>query len=243
MDRPVLLLLWLSLSYVSWAQPSLSIVTSVVYVTSTICPVPPSCLRSTSSVSSTSLPPSTTTNSPIETTTSTTSGAVASPTDDPFTIRVLTQDGGLQKRTYHYVAFDDSVAVTVDDLQDAALFYLTNGYLISDGMFIGVTNATGFQLLQKYGQPVNVSQGWTMGPDRGVSFHGALFTTEDGTADFCALPDGTLVMEITDSPDIYSDAELAALPNAVYDERRKFGSVGLDDQPGYWNNGNNDNDR
>ncbi|KAL2432681.1 hypothetical protein ABEF95_014464 [Exophiala dermatitidis] len=214
MSGLLFLVLCFSLLYSSHALQTPSVVTTVVYVTSTICPVPPTCLPSTTSTTNTPLSSfnTSTSTSKASTTTSTTTSVVASPTDASFTIRIFTQDGILQKRAYHYVTFDNDTAVIVDDVRDAALFNLVNGYLISDNKFAGVSNATGYQVLQKYDQPVNVSAGWFMDSDRGIAIQSPLFTASDGTAGFCALPNGTVVMEITDSPEACSDADLAALP-------------------------------
>lgn len=184
---------------ISLGSAQLATITLTVVVTSTICP----CL------SSQPLPVMSSSSQlvPVNSLASQSSSCSASfPLQSLFPIRI---DTGSRKRAFYYVGFDNDTAIIVPILDKAALFQIINGFLITQGMFVGSNGSAGYQMMRRYANQSSVLPGWSVDTERTVSLSNETFN--GGSAGFCVSSRGAVVLELTQNAPECADADAAAL--------------------------------
>jgi hypothetical protein len=96
----------------------------------------------------------------------------------------------LAKRNIYYVAFSGDSGILVPAQSEAAPFELINGYLMTDGGFIGAESSTGYSIFEKFSSQSEHTRGWSF-DGNSVGF---------GNSTFCEASDGTVYIVLTTSP-------------------------------------------
>ena len=113
-----------------------------------------------------------------------------------------------RKRSIYYVGFVNDTAVGFDDLNQAALFTIVDGYLRNDGLYVGSKATRGYETMRRYSDRQLVIPGWTLESDGSVSLDGQVFTLGDGSAQFCVSNSGAVVIQVTQESPGCIDAPL-----------------------------------
>ena len=82
----------------------------------------------------------------------------------------------------------------------AALFEISGGYLLSNGLYVGVSASQPYAPLREYTDQSSVVSGWGLDPDGGLSLNGTAFAAGGGTALFCIETNSVIIVEVMASP-------------------------------------------
>lgn len=156
------------------------IITSTVLSTTIVCPCIPTSTTS-SATSITTLP---------------------APTSSPFRIQINTRQS--RGRTVYYIFSDNDTAKVVSSPGQAADFRLLDGYLLSDGFYMGIHGSTGYDVIRSYASQQPVLPGWGRDPDRVMTLFGR-------DADVCIPEQCVIVIVATQNAPSCLHADLLAV--------------------------------
>ena len=95
-------------------------------------------------------------------------------------------------------------------LDRAALFLISNGYLISDANYVGTNASDVYSTMRRYTDVSAVVSGWSVDIDLNIRLLGSAFTIGGGNADFCVSSSGSVVIEVSAFASNCSTAGLVA---------------------------------
>jgi len=119
-----------------------------------------------------------------------------------FVITINTGATKAKRQAAEYLTFIGSTASVTTDQSLAAQFSITNGLLVTGGLFVGLSNAelaTGYAAFELFSSPPDIASFWSAVAGGAVSFENGAFAF-GGFAEFCTAADGSLQIEATSSP-------------------------------------------